>query len=94
MIWGRWGRSGLLNIEGEELPRNRSLLKVKRQRDDMVGSMLQVVGSRGMWRMKGRLENQRESGSPVRNLLQHPRQETSEQMFRRRGLRFLKGFDG
>lgn len=77
MIWRRWGRSVLLNIEGEELPRNTSLLKV----NDMVKSMLQAVGSSGMWRMKGCLENQQESGFPVSNLLQHPRQETSEQIF-------------
>lgn len=58
MIWGIWGRRGLLNIEGEELPRNRSPLEVKRQRNDMVGSMLQAVGSSGMWRMKGLLGSQ------------------------------------
>lgn len=47
MSWGRWDRSGLPNIEGGELLRNRSLLKVKGQRNDMVGSMLQAVGSSG-----------------------------------------------
>lgn len=51
------------------IPRNRSLMKVEGQRNDMTEFMLHAVGSSGMWRVKGRLENHGESGSPVRNLL-------------------------
>lgn len=37
---------------------NRSLLNVGGEENDMIGSMLQAVGSGGLCRMKGKLENQ------------------------------------
>lgn len=51
---------------------NKSLLNVGGQGNDMIESMLQAVGSGGMWRMKGRLENQQELGSLMKNILHHP----------------------